>query len=132
MPLALRTGVIDQTVAIAMHPAYDCNTAIVSVAMIQCLTQSPEAHAYIARREAVENMLQMCELKQKMVCQQLLPLQVEKKDTMMINALKYVTMPPQIFCTSYIWSPLSYTSLSFFLSLSLSLTVCLPQTIPPV
>ena len=92
VPLAMRTDVIDQTLAIAMHPAYDCNTAIVSSATIQCLTQSPDAHAHVARREAVESMLQMCKLRQKMVSEQSLPQQVEKKDEMMINALKYVLL----------------------------------------
>ena len=86
VPLAMRTDVIDQTLAIAMHPA------IVSSATIQCLTQSPDAHAHVARRETVESMLQVCKLRQKMVSEQSLPQQVEKKDEMMINALKYVLL----------------------------------------
>ena len=89
VPLAMRTDAIDQILAMAVHPAYDCKTAIVSVAMIQCLTQSPEAHVYIARKEVVKNMLEMCELKQKIVSEQLSQSrQGEKEDTMEVNALK--------------------------------------------
>ena len=110
MPLAMRTDVIDQTLAIAVHPAYDCKTAIVSASMILCLAQSLEAHTYIARKEVIENMLQMCELKQKIVSEQLSQsYQGEKEDPMAVNALKYVIIPP--------------LSLSLSLSLSLALTI---------
>ena len=87
----MRTDVIDQTLAIAMHPAYDCKTAIVSASMILCLAQSPGAHAYIARKEVIENMLQMCELKQKTVSDQQSSksYQGEKEVPMAVNALKY-------------------------------------------
>ena len=63
----MRTDVTDQILGIAMHPAYDCKTAIVSASMILCLAQSLDAHKYIVRKEVVENMLEMCEMKQKMV-----------------------------------------------------------------
>ena len=110
VPLAMRTDVIDQILAIAMHPAYDCNTAAVSVAMIQCLTQSPEAHVYIARKEAVENMLQMCELRQKMVSdEQSLAQEAEKEHAVMINTLKYVAISvwfsPPLTCSPPLSSP---------------------------
>ena len=88
VPLAMRTDVIDQTLAIAMHPAYDCKTAIVSVSMILCLAQSPGTHAYIGRKEVVEHLLQMCEMKEKIVSEQQPSKQGEKEDPMAVNALK--------------------------------------------
>ena len=88
MPLAMRTNVIDQLLAMALHPAYDSQTARVSANMIQCLTQSPEAHAYIARKEVVENMLEICEQKQKIVSDQQSLQSQQKEDPMMVKALK--------------------------------------------
>ena len=90
MPLAKRTDVIDQILAMALHPAYDCQTARVSANMIQCLTQSPEAHAYIARKEVVESMLEICEQKQKIVSDQKSSQsqQRKKEDSMVVKALK--------------------------------------------
>ena len=89
VPLAMRTDVIEQILAMALHPAYDCHTAILSMGMIQSLTQSPEAHVYIARKEIVKNMLQICELKQKIVSEQLSQSwQGEKQDSMEVNVLK--------------------------------------------
>ena len=88
MPLAMRTNVIDQLLAMALHPAYDSQTARVSANMIQCLTQSPEAHACIARKEVVENMLEICEQKQKIVSDQRSSQSQQKEDPMMVKALK--------------------------------------------
>jgi hypothetical protein len=63
--LAKRTDVVDQILAMALHPAYaDCKTAIESVETILNLTQSPEIHAYIIRKEVLEKVLKICELKQ--------------------------------------------------------------------
>lgn len=96
----MRADVVDQTLAIAMHPAYDCKTAIVSASMILCLTQSPGVHAYIAQKEVIENMLKMCELKQKMISEQQSSksFRGEKEDTMAVNALKYNNNPsPLLF-----------------------------------
>ena len=94
MPLAMKTDVIDQTLAIAVHPTYDCNTAIVSMIMILNLTQSPEAHIYIARKEVVEKMLEICEQKQKLVTEHgSQSQQGTKEDPMAVTALKYVTIP---------------------------------------
>ena len=84
----MKTDVIDQTLAIAMHPSYDCYTAKVSVDVIINLTQSPKTHTYIIRREVVENMLKVCEWRQKMISQQSLWAQQRKKDTMVVNLLK--------------------------------------------
>ena len=123
MPLAMRTDVIDQTLAIAMHPAYDCKTAIVSMSMILCLAQSPEAHTYIARKEIVENVVEMCEQKQKIVSEQSSDSsqsqQRKKEDPMVVNALKYVTIPPP----PTISASLTSCPLFFILSLSLSLSL---------
>ena len=106
MPVAMRTDVIDEILAIALHPAYDCKMTLVSASIFLNLTQSPETHVYIVRREVVEKMLEMCELKQKIVAKQVLS-QGEQEDPMAVNGLKYVTI----------------TSLySLSLSLSLSLT----------
>ena len=70
MPLAMRTDVINQILAMGMHPAYDCHTARVVANMIQCLAQSQGTHVYIARKEVVENMLEVCEQKQKIISEQ--------------------------------------------------------------
>ena len=90
----MRTDVINQALAIAMQPLPDCETATSSAAMIQCITQTPEVHTYIVREEVVQNMLKVCELKQKMVSEQSLQSQQEEKeDPMAVNALKYVRIP---------------------------------------
>ena len=95
MPLARRTDVIDQMLAMALYPVYGCNTAIASVTTIQSLAQSPEAHVYIAWEEVMENMLKACEQKQKIIIEQSLqPQQGKKEDPMAISALKYVTTLP--------------------------------------
>ena len=93
--LARRTDVIDQILAMALHPAYaDCKTAIESVETILNLTQSPETHTYIVRTEVLEKLLETCMLKQ------IDPL-TQKEDTVTVNTLKYVTyysiVPPLIF-----------------------------------
>ena len=81
----MRRDVIDQLLAMALHPAYDIHTAKVSMDMMLNLTQSPETHTYIIRREVVERMLEICELKQKK--------HGKKADHIVINTLKYVTIP---------------------------------------
>ena len=92
----MKTDVIDQILAIALHPTYDCKMAYVSASIFLNLTQSPEAHTYIVRREVVEKMLGMCELKQKMVSEQTSQSrQGEKDDPIAVNALKYVN--PSLF-----------------------------------
>ena len=89
VPLAMRTDVVDQMLAMALHPAYDCKMAVVSVTTIQSLTQSLEAHVYIARTEVVENMLEVCEQKRKIISEQSLQYQQRKKeDPAVVNALK--------------------------------------------
>ena len=87
----MRSDIIDQALAIAMQPTYTCYTAKVTAAMIQCLTQTRETHAYVFRKEVVESMLKICEQRNKMINQQ--PSQSPQgkmEDTMMVNALKYV------------------------------------------
>lgn len=88
LPLAMRRDVVDQTMAIALHPVYDCKTAIVSASLILCLTQSPEAHVHLARKELVKDMMEMCALKRKMVMESLPQPQGEKEDPMSICALE--------------------------------------------
>ena len=93
VPLAMKADVIEQILAIALHPAYDCYTAKVSVETILNLTQHPESHAHIVRKEFIETMLEMSEQRYKMISQQsaqTLNLQGKKEDPMVINALKYV------------------------------------------
>ena len=87
VPLARRTDVIDQMLAMALHPAYaDCKTAIESVETIINLTQSPDTHPYIIRREVLEKVLEICKLKQIDSQTQ----RVTGEDAMIVNALKYV------------------------------------------
>ena len=91
MPLAVRRDVIDQILAIATHPAYDCYTAKVSVEMITNLAHSPETHPYIVTREIAEKLLEVYDQRQKMVIQQsTLSQQRKKEDLTIIKVLKYV------------------------------------------
>ena len=84
----MKTDVIDQVLAIALHPAYDCDTAKVSVELILNLTQSPETHTYIIRREVVETLLEVCEKRHKMInLQSSQTHQRKKEDPMMVNVL---------------------------------------------
>ena len=112
----MRTDVIDQILAIALHPAYDCNTAIASVTTIQSLVQSPEAHVYIARNVVMENMLEACEKKQKIISDQqsFQSWQRKQEDPMVVKALKYVVIPPQKFCCTLIilWKSLFLSTVS--------------------
>ena len=97
MSLAMKSDVMDQTLAIALNPAYDCKMAYVSASIFLNLTQSPEAHAYIVKREIIEKLLEMCELKHKMVSEQSSQSrQGEKDDPIAVIALKYVPLffPP--------------------------------------
>ena len=90
MPLARRRDVLDQILAIALHPSSDCETTFVSASIFINLAQSPETHTYIAGRETMEKILEMCELKQKMVSGQTSQSQQgNNKDAMEANALKY-------------------------------------------
>lgn len=87
----MKTDVIDQVLVIALHPAYDCDIAKVSVELILNLTQSPETHAYIIRREVVETLLEICEKRHKMVdLQSSQSRQKKKEDPVMVNVLRYV------------------------------------------
>ena len=93
MPLAMRTDVIDQILAMAramaLHPAYDIETAKMSVSVIINITQSPETHTYIVRKEVMEKMLEICE--QKEANEKLLHQQGENEDGLMaVKVLKYV------------------------------------------
>ena len=92
----MRTDVIDQVLAMALHPAYDFETAEYSVYVITNLIQSPEAHTYIVRKKFVENILEILyKQKQKVISEQSLQShQYKKEDPMMINVLKYVIVPP--------------------------------------
>ena len=94
MTLAMRTDVIDQALDMALHPASDCLVSIASASMILCLAQSPKAHSYIVRKEVVEKMLKMCELKHKMINEQSSQShQGKKENPMAVIALKYVILP---------------------------------------
>ena len=87
----MRADVIDQALNMALHPALDCFVSIASASMILCLTQSPKAHTYIIRKEVMEKMLEMCELKHKMINEQLSQSHQGRKESLMaVNALKYV------------------------------------------
>ena len=93
VPLAMETDVIEQILAIALHPAYDCYTAKVSVETILNLTQCPETHAHILRKEYLEIVLEICEQRHRMISQpSAQTLQGRKEDPMVINALKYVSV----------------------------------------
>ena len=59
VPLAKRSDVIDQVLAIALHPAYDCNITIQCAGFVMNLAQSPDAHPYLIRTEVMEDMFKM-------------------------------------------------------------------------
>ena len=89
----MRTDVIDQILAMALHPAYNCNDATISVCVILNLTQSPETHTYIIRREVVEKLIKVYELRHKMANERLSQTQQgQKKDSMEVNLLRCVTV----------------------------------------
>ena len=79
----MRADVFDQMLVVALHPLCECNTAMVSVKMIENLTKSPETHVSIIREEVVEKMLKI----QKTFNEQLLA-QSSSEDRMEISALK--------------------------------------------
>ena len=89
VPLARRTDVIDQVLAIVLHPAYDYENA---ETLILNLVQSPEAHTFIVRREVMEKMFEICEQRHKMVNHQ--TQQGKKENMMVISVLRYVTPLP--------------------------------------
>ena len=98
MPLAIRPGVIDQALVIAMHPAYDCETAKVSLQMFANLAYSPETHHYIFTREIAEKMLEVYDRRHKMIVQQsTLSQQRKKEDPMIVSVLKYVLILLRLF-----------------------------------
>ena len=105
MLLAKRTDVIDQVLAIALHPACACLTATVAVSMILCLTQSPETHNFITWRDVVGKMLEICELTQKKINEQSSLSRPIKEDPAVVKALKYVIYP-SLVCFSMSLSPL--------------------------
>ena len=67
MPIAARTDVVDQILAIACHSDYSVIAPIVSVNMIMCLAQSPGAHPYLVRTEVIEDLLKIHTLREKLV-----------------------------------------------------------------
>ena len=89
VPIATRADIIDQILAIALHPHCECRTAMVSVNVILNLIQSPETHVSIVREEVVEKMLEI----QKMFDEQSSALfSSRSEDRMEISALKYVAI----------------------------------------
>ena len=89
MPIATRAEVVDQTLAVALHPYCECRTAMVSVNVILNLIQSPKTHVSIVREEVVEKMLEI----QKMFGEQSSALfSSRSEDGMEISALKYVAI----------------------------------------
>ena len=93
MPLAIRSDVIDQILAIAMHPVYYCITAKVLVEIIVNLAHSPETHPYIVTREIAEKLLEVCDQRHKMVIQwSTLSQQRRKEDPMIVSVLKYAVI----------------------------------------
>ena len=88
VPLAMKTDVINQALAIGLHPAYDWYTARVSVELLLNLAQSPETHTYIVRKEVVESMFEICKQRHKMINRQSSLSHRRKKGV--VNVLKYV------------------------------------------
>ena len=83
MPIAMRAEVIDQTLAVALHPQCECRTAMVSVNVILNLIHSPEIHVSIVRKEVVEKVLEI----QKIFDEQL-SAQSSSEDRMGVSVLK--------------------------------------------
>ena len=85
MPLAMRTDVIDQILAMACCSDYKVLVTIVSVNMIMCLAQCPTTHPYLVRSEVIEDLLKVCTLRQKLDNEQ--PL-AEREDPVAFKALQ--------------------------------------------
>ena len=96
MPLAMRTDAIDQILAVAMHPGYDWKIAKVSMEIFSNLAESPETHAYLVRRDRVENMLKVIEQRFIAIIQRasLTHQQRKQEDLMFANVQiqRYVTI----------------------------------------
>lgn len=83
-----------------MHPAYDIETAKMSVSVIINITQSPETHTYIVQKEVMEKMLEICEQKEKKANEISLHRLGGNEDGLMaVKVLKYVYHCP--LCISY-------------------------------
>ena len=82
----MRTDVIDQVMAVALHPAFDCKLA--STSLILCLTRSPEAHPHLVRRKVVEDMLEICCFRQMLVSEQSPQPQVEMEHPLAVKTLQ--------------------------------------------
>ena len=100
VPIATRTDIIDQILAIALHPLCECRTAMVSVTVIVNLIESPKAHVSIIRKEVVEKMLQIHELQQRMVEEP--SAQDPLEDLSEISVLKYVAITPPSHCPYFV------------------------------
>ena len=130
MPIATRADVIDQTLAVALHPYCECRTAMVSVNVILNLIQCPETHVSIVRKEVMEKMLEI----QKTFGEQLLA-QSSSEDRMEISALKYVAIIDPFsalflhFHCEKFWHPNNY-HMHCLLSLSLPLIPPPPCILP--
>ena len=85
MPLAKRSDVIDQILAIACRSDYNIIAPIVSVNMVMCLAQSPGAHPYLVRTEVIEDLLKIRTLREKAVVGQT---PEEKEDPAAFKALQ--------------------------------------------
>lgn len=84
--IAARADVIDQALAVALHPLCECRTAMISVNVILNLTQCPEVHGSIVRKEIVEKMLEI----QKVFFKR--SARTPSEERMEISALKYVAI----------------------------------------
>ena len=93
VPLAMKPLVIDQILAMAMDPSYDCEAAQLPIAILFNVTESPGAHRFIVRKGVVKNMLEVCRLKQEMFNEQQLSdsLQAQRRKKNHLTALKYET-----------------------------------------
>ena len=85
MPIAMKTDVIDQILAIACCSDYEIIVSVVSVNMIMCLAQSPGAHPYLIRTKVIEDLLKICALREKL--NNKLPPE-EKEDSAAFKVLK--------------------------------------------
>ena len=70
MPLAMRTDIIDQILAIGCCSNDDFTVTLVSVNMIMCLAQSPGAHTYLIRTNVIEDLLKICASREKVTSEQ--------------------------------------------------------------
>ena len=89
LPLAMRSDAIDQMISLAFMPITVVNTAELLALFILNLAQSPQTHPHLVKPTIVEGLLDVCDLKCKLISEQS-PMQgqAHQEDPMAAKALQ--------------------------------------------